>query len=230
MGVRGPGALPLSRVGAAPQSKCCRHALLNVDGDCIWRVDGAKDFIELCGVDVPDFPPIAAPDREDILYIVDDPGGVPANKKIELQNLQADIGARVRHSVHTVIGTGSLIALAFDTETYDTDGIHSLVANTERLTCQTDGKYFICGNIAWGGNTTGVRFVGIRLNGGSWLATEEYEPESTVEASQCVTDIWNLSVSDYVELVVYQDSGGNLNLLGATTAQYSPEFMMQRIG
>ena len=42
------------------------------------------------------------------------------------------------------------------------------------------------------------------------------------------TTIYELAVNDYVQMGVYQDSGGNLNL--NAVGVYSPAFMMEYIG
>jgi len=140
-----------------------------------------------------------------------------------------DEGCRVYNSSNVTI-TGSVNQqIPFDTERWDTNNIHSTTSNTSRLTCRTAGKYLIVGNVHWyaDGSGTGTRIVSIRLNGSSFIGRERYEPGNELH-TMIVTTIWNLAVGDYVELNVYQTSGGNLDILN--DADFSPEFMVQRIG
>lgn len=44
---------------------------------------------------------------------------------------------------------------------------------------------------------------------------------------QVITTLYDLGVDDYIEVMVYQTSGGALNV--EKTAQYSPEFMMVKV-
>ena len=39
---------------------------------------------------------------------------------------------------------------------------------------------------------------------------------------------WDMSATDYVELLAYQTSGGALNVVNG--GNYSPEFMMHKVG
>ncbi len=115
----------------------------------------------------------------------------------------------------------SWTALPLESERWDNDDIHDNSSNTSRLTCRTAGKYLISGqaHFASGG---GLRAARIRLNGGTDIAFWwGYPPSVYVET------LYDLSVNDYVEFMVLQSSGGNLQLL--TLSNYSPEFMMIRI-
>lgn len=166
---------------------------------------------------------------EDLIYIVDDPGVTPVGKKITAANLFKRAGARVYNSGDTSINHATATSLTFDTQRYDTDGIHSLIANTSRLTCQTAGKYVINGNIRWAANAVGSRIIIINLNGITGIA--QIIINTTIGAAKTdmnITTIYDLAVSDYVELQVYQDSGGALDC--EANSNKSPEFMMQRIG
>jgi hypothetical protein len=137
-------------------------------------------------------------------------------------------GARVYNSLFQTIATATWTAITFDSERYDTDSIHSTVSNTSRLTCQTDGKYIISGNVAWVAQATGDRRLEIYLNGSTTIAREGGNVPGGSAFVQSITTIYNLSATDYVELRVLQTTGGNLNVLAI--GNYSPEFSIQRIG
>jgi len=137
--------------------------------------------------------------------------------------------ARVYHSVAQSIASATTTYLSFDSERFDTDGIHDPVTNNSRLTCQTAGKYFISATILWGSNTTGYRQLGLRLNGVTTIALDRRNTNATAfNPAMTVSTLYNLSAGDYVETQVYQNSGGALDV-GVISA-YTPEFMMIKVG
>jgi len=140
---------------------------------------------------------------------------------------------RVFHNAAQAITTGTNTALAFNSERLDqagnaADTMHDTVTNNSRLTCRYAGVYQITGNIEWVGNATGDRSCGIRLNGTTFIGQERRVASTTVTHEQVVTTLYALAVNDYVELVVNQSSGGNLNV--SVVSNLSPEFMMVRVG
>jgi len=133
---------------------------------------------------------------------------------------------RVHGSGNQTITTGSTTGLTFNTERFDTDGMHSTVSNTSRLTAKTAGIYLITGNVRWANNTTGRRILLMRINGGDTIAQVEIHgpPVSGHVLVMNVTTIYELLATDYVELSVFQDSGGDLDIVA--TGNYTPEFAM----
>lgn len=144
-------------------------------------------------------------------------------------------GARVSNSGDQQIADGVVEALTFDTELYDTDNIHSLIANTDRLTCKTAGIYNIWGIIGWEANATGRRYHCIALNGNGFaerIAMTGGDWDDAVLSGffhvQCT---YELDVDDYVTLLAFQDTGGNLDSITSSgTYDWSPLFGMNRIG
>ncbi len=137
-------------------------------------------------------------------------------------------GARVYNSANEAITTATFTALTFDSERYDNGGLHSTVSNTSRLTAQKAGAYSLWGNVYFDANATGLRQVRIKLNAVTWIAVESGLPQTDGTALLTVSTLHRLSVGDYVELVVYQSSGGNLNVVAS--GDFSPEFAMQWLG
>lgn len=128
-------------------------------------------------------------------------------------------------SIPNVTGT----AVAFDAERWDTDNIHDPVTTNSRLTCRTAGKYLIFGGVeisyAAGGS---FRQVSITLNGtGNFIQVQRGNPGTAI-SELVVSTVYDLAVSDYVELVVGQDSGAALNVNASPS--YSPEFGMIYLG
>jgi hypothetical protein len=137
------------------------------------------------------------------------------------------IGARVYNNAALSINNSTLTVLTFNSERWDTDTIHSTGSSTSRLTCKTAGRYLISVTVEWANNATGRRGVNLRLNGATVIAVNNETPLSTGATGMNTTTVYDLAVNDYVEVQVFQDSGGSLNINAG--GNYSPEFMMVRI-
>jgi hypothetical protein len=141
---------------------------------------------------------------------------------------------RVFHNTTQSATSGVGLALAFNSERYDQAGgaastMHDTVTNNSRLTAIYAGIYKITGQVQWAASAGGTfRTADIRLNGATVIARSGEPPMNTTGNGLVVTTDYSLAVNDYVELVATQDSGGALNVLNS--ANYSPEFMMVRVG
>jgi hypothetical protein len=121
--------------------------------------------------------------------------------------------------------TTTYTALTFNTERRDVQGCHSTSVNTGRITVPTGwgGLWSIGACVSWAANATGWRAVALRLNGATIIAMQAgTNAGSGIETIQTVNTEYPLSAADYVEVIVGQTSGGNLNV--AASANYSPEF------
>ncbi len=142
--------------------------------------------------------------------------------------------ARVYNNAAISITNATETALTFNSERYDTDGIHDTGINTGRLTCQTAGKYHIYANLQFAQNTTGVRYAYLRLNGTTKIAVQRMPNDAGVAingvnaGSFCISTTYQLAAADYVEVVVYQNSTVALNV--ESDGNWSPEFGMDWIG
>jgi hypothetical protein len=138
-------------------------------------------------------------------------------------------GAMVYRNSTQSIPDGQMEVISFSTELWDTDAIFDAGSPT-RLTCKTAGKYSISAHVAFASNTTGNRQVFIRKNGTDYLAGDIRQAVQT-GGTRTVFAIETkevLNVNDYVELIVFQTTGGSLNV--DTLWNRSPNFGMQRIG
>jgi len=178
------------------------------------------------GTDIDSLVEKVAPVVADVLMIEDSADG-NKKKKVKLENLALpDVGCRVYNNA--AITTVDLTAktLTFNSERWDTDSIHSTVANTDRLTCQTAGKYYIWAGVYWESGNVTARAVRIFLNGATLLAVESIPGDASPGvASHAVSTIYDLDVGHYITIVVQQTSGGGLDVL--SLANLSPEVAMQ---
>jgi hypothetical protein len=115
--------------------------------------------------------------------------------------------------------TGVAIVVPFDSEDFkSTAGLHSNVTNNSRLTVVTAGKYVVTATVLWDTNATGFRFANIKKNGTTDYAYTVIAaaPVSSTYTGHQVVTLMDLATSDYVELFVQQNSGGNLNVFGGS--------------
>ena len=139
-------------------------------------------------------------------------------------------GARVFNSANQSLTNNTLTALAFDSESFDTDAYHSTVTNTSRLTVPTGkgGYFLISASVEWPSNTTGARQLFIRVNGTSYIGGVAINSPPTGSSIQTVGLIYNLADADYVEAVAAQGSGGALN--ASFDSGIAPLFSLARLG
>lgn len=110
------------------------------------------------------------------------------------------------------VGSGSLIALPWDTEVVDRDGGHSTSTNISRYTAQTAGYYSAHHWHEWPvPNTTGYRRVMFRTNG-STLTHQDSRTSPTSVAMSHLSGLIFLAVNDYVEVTLDQNSGSSVNI------------------
>jgi len=117
------------------------------------------------------------------------------------------------------INSATFTALTFDTNTFDRGGVHSTSTNPSRFTVPAGGAgIYMCSSfVLWAGNATGQRQMLIRLNGSTTICTSEVAGSAVFNAGNFVTFPVFLNVGDYIEFVVYQDSGGALNTSSGQT-------------
>lgn len=140
------------------------------------------------------------------------------------------IGCRLFHSVAQTIESGVTTTLAFDSESYDTDGMHSPTVLNNRITMQTAGKYRITAQISWAINPTGKRVVYLRKNEAVLIGLTSMNAVSMAGSSsiQTVSVIYDFAVGEYVEVQVAQDSGGQLSV--NRSADFSAIFSAEKVG
>lgn len=124
--------------------------------------------------------------------------------------------ARAYENVTIAIPTGAWTTVPFASEAYDTENIHDpSVSSGKYMTCRTAGIYQITGNIRWANGAGVIRGLRIYHTGSpnyAQIGIQFLSPIAGNVSMMDVTTSWELAVNDTIELQVYQDSGGNLNL------------------
>jgi len=141
------------------------------------------------------------------------------------------VAVQVNKSGNQSINNSTVTIVTFDTETVDTDGFHSTVTNTDRLTVPAGkaGKYLVVATANFAGNVTGLRQLLLYKN--TTQIAENVIPVnsnggSTNANAQIIVD---LAVGDYMSYSVWQNSGGALNIQGGSFGVYT-QFGMTYLG
>lgn len=137
----------------------------------------------------------------------------------------------INNNTHTFVD----FATANTTEAYDTDSIHDLGSNTTRFTVPTGfgGTWLWWAFIAWDGNTSGNRMLNVWKNAAA--SSADITKRVGEAADRPVSDVLShdgqgvvvLADGDYLELSVFQDSGGARTI--EPISQISIGFGMVRI-
>jgi hypothetical protein len=142
------------------------------------------------------------------------------------------VGCSVKRTANKTISNNTATKFDFDAENFDTNGFHDNVTNNTRLTIPTGqgGYYLITWNTIWAGNTTGYRAARIYKNGtGGALGTGAITGLTTYTPAQNQI-VLNLVATDYIELDVFQTSGGNLTLYGEAEWPSATILTLMRLG
>lgn len=144
-------------------------------------------------------------------------------------------GAVIRRTTNQSIPTVTSTAITMNVEDIDTDGYHSTVTNTNRITVPAGlaGVYAVSAYCRWDGASAVTNpLIIISLNGNAVdrsqiLGTGNYLPTA-------VTWVGYLAVGDWVEMRVYHSTGANRNVEAVTTANnvdpLSPILSAWRVG
>lgn len=127
----------------------------------------------------------------------------------------------VNHSTGQSLVSGTHTLLTWDTEWFDSDGIHSTGTNPSRLTCITAGLYEIVLHIEWNSINNadaGHRFAMVFLNNNGGVAPVDADEiawdhqivldsdGSGAPQTNHISFLWPLAATNYVEAVAMQTS------------------------
>lgn len=127
--------------------------------------------------------------------------------------------------------TGNELAVTFPSgsvdQVYDPHAIFA-TANNTRLTSPWPGVWHVDGGGVWPSIVTGRRYFALRKNGTSKIKEGEALSATGFAFAQGVSTDIDLAAGDYVELLAFQNSGGNLAL--QAFADHSIVFTMHYVG
>lgn len=129
------------------------------------------------------------------------------------------------------VPTGAWTQMAADNERYDLDSHVDVGLDPPAFSLHhinTPGWYLITAHLGIANNATGRRGIGIRLNQATYIAQRTEAAVSGYDSNMSVETLYYLFTGDVVEMMGYQNSGGNLVALQGTA--FSPEMGIVRLG
>ena len=114
-------------------------------------------------------------------------------------------------AVSVATGTSST-ALTANSEQFDNNAMHSTATNTSRITIQTAGRYLFVATVAFAANATGNRRLAFRVNGSTVYESTLVGGTATNSIVLTAPRMLTLAAADYVEALIWQTSGGNLDV------------------
>lgn len=126
-------------------------------------------------------------------------------------------------SSQTISTGGAGAAITFDAEEWDTDAIHDNASNNSRFTIPAgmDGKWRFTAATEFSSNATGDRAIWFRKNGTTTVRYAQQLRSAAGNATVVLaTTTVILSAADYIEAMVYQDSGANRTLTNSAQATW----------
>jgi len=134
------------------------------------------------------------------------------------------VGCFVYGTANQTVSNTTVTVIPFAAENFDTDGFHSTSVNNSRVTIPAGkaGKYLVIARGTFSVNGTGFRQTRVLKNGTAVQINVEVG-NSTTDTQTNASYILDLAVADYLEIAVYQNTGGNL----VVTASNDNETSMQ---
>ena len=131
------------------------------------------------------------------------------------------VGVKCGNASDFSIANNTNTAVAFTSESFDTDGFHDNSTNNSRITIPSGkgGYYQFYTTAAFSNNATGFRQLLFKKNGIDVNYVSNFG-NSSQRSSIFMSATINCSVGDYVEVFAYQDSGSTLDLGGGVTRFY----------
>jgi hypothetical protein len=136
--------------------------------------------------------------------------------------LYANQAVKVYRTTNLSVTSATPTTVGWDAEAFDTNSLHDNVTNNSRLTAAIAGKYCVYNEAQWDTSATAnYRYANLYKNGSVAGVFGVANPNAGIGAVVTSSLIIALAASDYLEIVVAQDTGAALNLLGGTEANSS---------
>jgi hypothetical protein len=130
------------------------------------------------------------------------------------------VGAKTyKTGADQTISNNTVTAITWDAEYYDTDTLHSTSTNTSRFTVPSGkgGKWAIQASLFYNGSAVGERRIRVYKNGTFESDSRDYFGGSgATQFSIALSNVFDLVATDYLEIYAYQNTGGNLGVVGSS--------------
>lgn len=122
----------------------------------------------------------------------------------------------VFNSVTQVMSGTNIVTLAADSESYDTDAMHSTVTNNSRITAQTTGRYLALASVEYSGSFATADFHRVRtdflLDGTTGHTVDNRRLIGSPAVSRVsIVKTFDLMVGDFVEVRAVKVSSSDLS-------------------
>lgn len=125
-------------------------------------------------------------------------------------------GVELRRTSNQSISNTTTAAISWDTEDRDDATFWAVSPNPTRITFGSAGWAICSAQVRWASNASGKRLTEWRINGSSYYHLDDIPNLSGAnDPGQTTSFAHYFSASDYLELTVWQNSGGALNLSSA---------------
>lgn len=135
---------------------------------------------------------------------------------------------RVYRSTNQTIGSGALTPVAFDFRSFDTLGSMWQPGDPSKIVLPVRGIYAARGHVRWQASAAGGSDKATSLTlSGTVLDTDNEPLDGTVERSANIGGEFYGEAGQVLQMQIFQNSGGNLNLVAASTyGIYLQAFLM----
>ncbi len=137
---------------------------------------------------------------------------------------------RVTNTTSQTIANATVTTLTFDTEVFDTNGMHSTSFYPSRLYALTSGYYVMSGHAQFETSTVGIRTFWVQANGATvvTMLTLDISQPGIWPVGNVASTPYYLIGGQYIEFLVYQDTGRSINIEG-TDASGPLSFEMAKL-
>ena len=156
-------------------------------------------------------------------------GAIPAISGANLTNIDNTASVRVYKSGAQTITTNTTTTVTWDSETFDSDGMHDTSTNNSRLTAIVAGKYIVGSTLVYSEVSDHMIAILLTKNGSYIAGHEQNTPVggSNFHNGISVTTLIDLAADDYVSVRTEHKRGSNLDIIVANPGN---SFWMSRVG
>lgn len=131
-----------------------------------------------------------------------------------LTTIESAPHARLTRGTDQAIANSAFTAVSWSSAVEDTATGWVLAPNPTRYTAARSGIYLVSAVVAWASDATGIREMDFRLNGSaaSFFDGQRAGSFASITFIQSAARTVRIVAGDYIEVVVWQSSGGSLNL------------------
>lgn len=123
--------------------------------------------------------------------------------------------AELTHSTTQSIPNTTVTSVVFNSEVFDTHNGHDTLANTSRYVAPIAGVYLVAVQAPFVSNVNGKRELWLSRSDGVGFQTATVWPATALDAFLSVSAPIPLAAGAHIEPLVWQNSGGALNISNA---------------